>query len=75
MDLFDLSQIGEFIRLEPGHGLVQSLLLFMIWLNSRGVKKELITLTERLLDMKAHHEERFSKVEDRLTILEKRGTQ
>lgn len=73
--MFDFSQILDMLKLEPGHGLVQSLLLFMIWLSSRGLKKELVELKSSLLEFKIHNEDRFKHIEDRLTTLELvRGT-
>ena len=70
MDMFDFSQILEFVKFEPGHGLLQSALLFMIWLQSRGLRKELVELRVMLGDVKSHVEKRFELVERRITILE-----
>lgn len=70
--MFDFSQILELLRVEPGHGLVQSLLLFMIWLSSRSLKKELIGLRDSLTDMRLHHEVRFEKIESRIDTLERK---
>ncbi len=72
--MFDLSQILELLRVEPGHGLVQSLLLFMIWLSSRSLKKELIGLRDSLTDMRLHQEVRFEKIESRIETLERTHT-
>jgi hypothetical protein len=69
--MFDLAQIMELLKVEPGHGLVQSFLLLMIWISSRGVKKEVSSMKEGLSDMKMHHEFRFEKIEERITTLEK----
>lgn len=68
--MFDFSSILELLKVEPGHGLVQSFLLFMIWLSSRGVKKELMLLKESLLEYKIHNEDRFTHIEGRLSVLE-----
>lgn len=73
--MFDFSQIVELMRAEPGHGLLQSVLLFMIWLTSRSLKKELVSLKDSLSDMKIHNEVRFEKIEGRLTTLESKGGQ
>lgn len=73
MGLIDLHQMIELMSVEPGHGFVQCVLLFMIWLNSRGLKKEVITLGERLSDMRANHEIRLDKIERQLTLLENHG--
>ena len=61
--MFDFSQVLELLRVEPGHGLVQSILLTMIWWTSRGMRKD-------LADVKAEHSIRFAKLEGRVTILE-----
>ncbi len=68
--MFDVTQVLEFMKAEPGHGLVQSLLLFMIWISSRGLRKELIELKTSLLEFKIHNEDRFKHIEDRITKLE-----
>lgn len=70
MDIIDLGQIFEFLRAEPGHGLLQSFLLFMIWLNSRGVKREVMSLGDRLSDLRSSNEFRLDRLEKRLTIVE-----
>lgn len=67
MDLFDLNQISELLKVEPGHGLVQSLLLALIWWESRGVKKTVVALMTRLADLKENHETILDKHESRLT--------
>jgi hypothetical protein len=68
--MFDFVQIIELLKVEPGHGLIQSFLLLMIWMSSRGVKKEIGQLKEGLEGMKIHHEVRFEKIEGRITVLE-----
>lgn len=70
--MFDFSQVLELMKLEPGHGLIQSLLLFMIWMTSRGLKKEVIALKDGLTDLKVNHEVRFEKIEGRVIVLENR---
>lgn len=71
--MFDFSQVIELMKDGSGHSLVQSFLLFMIWLTSRSLKKELVSLKESLSDMKVHNEIRFEKIEGRLTIIEAKG--
>lgn len=71
--MFDLSQIMQLLKVDPGNGLVQSLLLFMIWLSSRGLKKELVALRDSLTDMKIHHEVRFEQIEARVQTLERKN--
>lgn len=72
--MFEFSQLLELLKVEPGHGLVQSLLLFMIWITSRGLKKELVGLRDSLTDMKIHHEVRFEQIETRVQTLERKAT-
>lgn len=73
MDMFDFSQIFDLLKIESGHGLTQSLLLFMIWMSSRGVKKELIELKNSLFEHKIQIDTRFEKIEVRLNKLEFKG--
>lgn len=63
---------------EPGSGLAQTILLFLIWINSRGLKKELISLKEALTKMEISHEIRIGNLEEsqknldqRLSLVEK----
>ena len=64
--MVELSQILQLLQIEPGSGLLQSALLFMIWLSSMGVRKDIKAMGLRLLN----HEARFDKIEGRLTTLE-----
>lgn len=68
--MFDFTLITELLRNEPGHGLVQSFLLAMIWLSSRGIKSELKILGIAIADLKETHEKRFNNLEGRVTTLE-----
>lgn len=68
--MFDFSNITELLKVEPGHGLIQSILLFMIWITSRGLKKEVINLKDSLTQAKTFYETRFEKLEGRLDVLE-----
>lgn len=68
--MFDFDQILQLFKLEPGHNLVQSFLLFMIWMQSWGVKKQLKSLQESLEQAKSSMEIRFQKIEGRMTVLE-----
>jgi hypothetical protein len=70
MDLFNFDQIIDLLRVEPGHGIIQCFLLFMIWLQSKGVRKELVSLKESLEATKTTDERRFGGIELRLVNLE-----
>lgn len=75
MDLFGLDpdivkQAYEMLKAQQGGGLVQSVLLFLILLSSRGLRKEIVQLGQRITDMKEDHESRFVKIENRLNKLE-----
>lgn len=70
MDLFDLSQIFNFWKSDPSHGLLQSLILLGIWATARGVQKQLVVLGHRLDEINNQNEKRFEKIEVRLTFLE-----
>lgn len=69
--MFDYTSIIELAKIEPGHGLLQSALLFMIWLSSRGLRKEIASLSHSLEVQKTSIEHRFERVEGRITVLEK----
>jgi len=68
--MFEFDQIIELLKVEPGHGMTQSVLLFMIWWSSRGVKKEIASLKKVLDAVQAVYETRFSKIEGRISALE-----
>jgi len=68
--MFELSEVVQFLKVEPGHGFVQSFLLLMIWLNSRNLKKELQGIRDALSETKAQIEYRFLKIEERVSVLE-----
>lgn len=70
LSMLDFNQLYEMLRVEPGHGLAQTILLAMIWWTSSGLKKELISLGEKIADLRTHHEFRLEKLEDRLTVIE-----
>ena len=69
--MFDLSLITELLKVEPGHGFVQSILLAMIWWSSRGVRKEIRSLHDGFDLKKVEDEMRFVKIEGRISVLEK----
>lgn len=71
--MYDFSQIMEFMKIEPGHGLLQSVLLFMIWWQSRGFRQDLKLLKEALGQARVHMEKRFEKIEERLIFLEEKS--
>lgn len=73
MDLFDFNQVIDLLKVEPGHGLIQSLLLLMIWWSSRGVKKEIMALRDSVQEVKLHVEDRFKTIEARLQLIETGG--
>lgn len=73
MDL-PIEHLLELLKFEPGSGMVQSILLLLIWLNIRSLKKILSKLEE-------DHEVRLGKLETRsenhegrLVHLEPRGS-
>jgi hypothetical protein len=68
--MLDFGQLMEFMKIEPGHGLLQSVLLFMIWWQSRGFRQDLKMLKEALGEAKIHMDKRFEKIEERLMFLE-----
>ncbi len=68
--MFDFSQVLTLLKVEPGHGLLQSFLLFMIWMSSRGIKKEMAADRKLHAETKVTHETRFDKIEGRITALE-----
>lgn len=70
MDFLDTHLIVELLNNEPGHGLLQTVLLAMIWWSARGVKTEIIHLKDSFSTHKLHNEERFGSIETRLTKLE-----
>lgn len=73
--MFDFTSIIDLAKIEPGHGLLQSGLLFLIWLSSRGLRKDIISLRDSVEAQKTTIEHRFEKVEGRITALEQtRGT-
>lgn len=56
----------ELLRAEQAHGPIQIVLLFMIWLSSRGVKKELVELKFSLNDHVRADETRFVNIEKKI---------
>ena len=71
MDLFDLEKIISYGHSESGT--FQCILLFMIWFNSRGIKKEIVNLSSLFNAHKAEDESRFQKLENRVILLEPKG--
>lgn len=71
--MFDFSQVLDFMRLGQGHGLIQSVLLFMIWWQGKGLRKELVTLRDSFSEAKSNTDKRFEHIEGRITVLETRG--
>lgn len=48
MELIDMHQIMELLNPESGRGIIQCVLLFMIWLNSIGLKSRLDKIETRI---------------------------
>lgn len=71
--MFDFNQIMEFMKIEPGHGLLQSVLLFMIWWQGKGFRQDLKHLKDGLGEAKIHMDKRFEKIEERLMFLEEKS--
>lgn len=74
--MFDFSMIIELFK-SGDHNYVQMILLFMIWMSSLGIKREVKDMRIRHgqaeTETKAkfvEHDDRFKKVEDRVTVLE-----
>lgn len=65
--MFDATVIPEFLRAD---GLVQSFLLAMIWLSSRGIKIELRALHVAIADLKQNYDKRFESLEGRIGTIE-----
>lgn len=63
--MFDLNlvEIMQLLKSEPGAGLTQTFLLFMIWLNSRKISKKLDLHTAILSDPKTGHAVRIERLE------------
>lgn len=72
--MFDLplDQLMMLIKTEPGSGFAQSILLFMIWLNARGLKKEMRELKEGLTKLEVGHEVRLSNIENKIGTIDQR---
>lgn len=77
-DIIPLDQLLDLLKSESGHGIVNSLLLFLILLRSGGIKKEISSLKEALthLDIKnevriGHLEHDFKSLDLRLAFVEK----
>ena len=69
--MFDFQSIIELMRLEPGHGLIQSVLLLMIWWQSKSLKQEMTFLRQLIGEVKLNLEKRFESIETRVLQLEK----
>ena len=69
--MFDLQSIIDVMKVEPGHGLIQSVLLLMIWWQSKSLKQEMTFLRQLIGEVKLNLEKRFESIEDRVLKLEK----
>lgn len=70
--MFDFSQIFELMKLDSGHSILQSVLLFMIWIQSRGLRQEMGNLKRSLQDAKSTIDKRIENLEQRLIFLEEK---
>lgn len=77
MDL-PFEHILSLLKTEPGSGLAQTVLLLMLWLNTRGLKKELVAFKDALTKLEVGYEVRLTNIENenkhmdqRLTLIEK----
>lgn len=61
--MLDLSEIVSFIRTETG---VNTLILFMIWMNSRKISKKLDAHTSMLMDPNTGHDVRIKRLENKV---------
>jgi len=68
--MFSLDWIQRMMEIEPGHGLLQSILLFMIWLQSKGLRDEIRALRKIFAEAQLAIGERFKNLEVRVTNLE-----
>lgn len=68
--MFDLHSIMDLLRVEPGHGFVQSMILLGIWWQARGVKQEIASLGSGLAKIKVDTDQKFQQHESRITKLE-----
>jgi len=71
--MFDFNSILDLLKVEPGHGLVQSVILLGIWLQARGVKQEISKLASSLDRVRLDTDEKIHQHEIRLTKLEHIG--
>lgn len=68
--MFDMGSLLDLMKMEPGHGFLQSVLLFMIWWQSKGLRKEIVSLKDSFHEAKSQNDKRFDVIEHRITILE-----
>jgi hypothetical protein len=73
-----IDQLIGLVKAEPGSGMVQSILLFLIWINARGLKKELRSLKNAITGLEVGHgirlgtlEEKVNTIDERLILVEK----
>lgn len=64
MDFLTIGQVADFIKIDPSHGILQSVLLFMIWWSSKDLKKELVKVQIGLNDHMSKDENRFQRLEN-----------
>lgn len=69
MDMIDINQVFEYVKWDQ-HGLLQTLLLFMIWWTSRGIRKDLHDYKQTTNTRLEINEERINDHEGRISTLE-----
>lgn len=67
--MFDLGQVFELMRIEPG---LQTVLLFMIWWQSRGLRKDVASLHEYFNQASSVTDTKFKEINLRLILLEEK---
>lgn len=64
--MVELSHIMQLLQIEPGSGLLQSALLFMIYWSSHGIRKDIKSLLLRMVV----NENRINQLDERVVKLE-----
>lgn len=72
--MFDLSQLFDFVKVDPDHGILQSILLFMIWWQSRRLREDIASLKMSFTKQKTDYEVKFREVETRIDVLKAKKT-
>lgn len=72
--MFDLSQLFDFVKVDPDHGILQSILLFMIWWQSRRLREDIASLKMSFTKQRTDYEVKFREVETRIDVLKAKKT-